>query len=110
MGFIYITIWGAGKSILWLYHVYRFGDFFGGGMPSFIGTHLPIHGISHSTTLLCSPIGCIQSFQRACSRNGSGRPYRLAFAGSSPLCGLTRDYGYQGCLRKKNKAHYYVSM
>ena len=45
MGFIYVIIWGVGRSILWPYHIYRFGDLFGGGMLSFIEPYLPVHGI-----------------------------------------------------------------
>ena len=48
MGSIYVIILGAGKTILWPFHIDRFGgfgDFFGGGMPSFIEPHLPVDGI-----------------------------------------------------------------
>ena len=57
MGSIYVIIWGVGRSILWPYHVYRFGrfgDFFGGGMPSFIEPYLlhVIHGPSVSMAII----------------------------------------------------------
>ena len=48
IGSIYIIILGAGKTISWPFHIDRFGgfgDFFGGGIPSFIEPHLPVDGI-----------------------------------------------------------------